>query len=322
VKNTGPDMQKIFHTLSFFGPSYKYLILGYPPFIKHLIDEAKRQNFPLEQYQLNAIVGGEGMSEGLRDYLLTVFRKVYSGYGATDLEIGIAGETNLSVAIRRIAKDAPEIRKELFGDDPRLPMVFQYNPFLYYIETNDSEELVFTINRKALLSPRIRYNVHDKGGVTDFPTMLNKLKRYGYKLEEVLISKEYLKLPFVWVYGRKDYTISIMGANIYPEDVESSLYNIPELANITKSYCLSVKEEDNGAIRPKLLFEVYEMPSPDKKELYKKQLLNELIALNTDFREAYKEYSATLVPEIEYIIENEGIYKHQTGQIKQLRISK
>jgi hypothetical protein len=64
------------------------------------------------------------------------------------------------------------------------------------------------------------------------------------------------------------------------------------------------------------------MPSPDKKELYNKQLLNELIALNTDFREAYKEFSETLVPDIEYIIENEGIFRHQTGQIKQLRVAK
>ena len=32
VKNTGPDLAKIFHTLSFFGPQYPYLILGYPPF--------------------------------------------------------------------------------------------------------------------------------------------------------------------------------------------------------------------------------------------------------------------------------------------------
>ena len=90
VKNTGPDIAKVLHTLRFFGPEHTYLICGYPPFLKHLIDVGKAEGFPFEQYTLLGLAGGEGMSEGLRDYLLRRFKKVYSGYGATDLEIGIA----------------------------------------------------------------------------------------------------------------------------------------------------------------------------------------------------------------------------------------
>ncbi|HEX9309209.1 MAG TPA: hypothetical protein VF887_00220 [Gemmatimonadaceae bacterium] len=41
VKNTGPDIAKILHTLRFFGPRYSYLICGYPPFLKHLVDVAE-----------------------------------------------------------------------------------------------------------------------------------------------------------------------------------------------------------------------------------------------------------------------------------------
>src|ERR1019366_8689426 len=63
VKNTGPDLTKILSTLRFFGPKYKYLILGYPPFLKHFIDVAEQEGFPFEQYHLDALVGGEGMSE-------------------------------------------------------------------------------------------------------------------------------------------------------------------------------------------------------------------------------------------------------------------
>jgi phenylacetate-CoA ligase len=88
VKNTGPDLAKILDTMDFFGPETPYLLCGYPPFLKLMIDESEAQGFPLENYRLMALVGGEGMSEGLRDYLLQVFDPVYSGYGATDLEIG------------------------------------------------------------------------------------------------------------------------------------------------------------------------------------------------------------------------------------------
>ncbi len=61
------------------------------------------------------------MTEELREYLLTRFRCVYSGYGATDLEVGIAAETPVSVAVRRIARARPDIREALFGDDPGCP---------------------------------------------------------------------------------------------------------------------------------------------------------------------------------------------------------
>lgn len=165
VKNTGTDIPKILHTLRFLGSRYPYLIMGYPPFLKHLIDVAASEGFPLDEFRLDALVGGEGMSEGLRDYLLRRFRRVYSGYGATDLEIGIAGETPLAVAIRRLARDQPTVRQRLFGSDSRLPMVFQYNPMSHHVEINANRELLFTITRANLLSPRIRYNVHDEGGI-------------------------------------------------------------------------------------------------------------------------------------------------------------
>ena len=38
VKSTGPDIAKILSTLRFLGPEHRYLICGYPPFLKHLID--------------------------------------------------------------------------------------------------------------------------------------------------------------------------------------------------------------------------------------------------------------------------------------------
>ena len=77
------------------------------------------------------------MTEELRDVLLERFTSVYSGYGATDIEIGMAGESPVSIALRRLARARPDIRRALFGTDARLPMVFQYNPLIHYLEVND-----------------------------------------------------------------------------------------------------------------------------------------------------------------------------------------
>ena len=44
-------------------------------------------------------------------------------------------------------------------------MVFQYNPFFHHIETNGNRELLFTVARHGTISPKVRYNPHDEGGV-------------------------------------------------------------------------------------------------------------------------------------------------------------
>lgn len=322
VKNTGPDIAKILQTLKVFGTRYPYLILGYPPFLKHLIDTAEKEGFSLQEYSLNALVGGEGMSEGLRDYLLKRFKKVYSGYGATDLEIGIGGETPLSVAIRRLSQKNNQVRQKLFGEDSRLPMVFQYNPLMHHVEVNEDNELVFTISRSNLLSPRIRYNVHDQGGIARYDKMAEVLKSVGYDIEVLTTEDvtEILKLPFLWIYGRRDYTISVMGANIYPEDIEQCLYADQALAKITHSFCLSLEEVENGSVRPCFIFEVDSKPSKELEKHFMESIVSHLRKLNADFREAWLEHSKTLVPKVELYCIGEGPFMEDQGKIKQKRL--
>ena len=146
VKSIGPDVDKILSTLAYLGPTYRFLISGYPPFLKHLIDEGERRGFPWADYELHALVGGEGMTEELRDVLLARFASVFSGYGATDIEIGMAGESPVSIAVRRLARARPDIGRALFGPDSRLPMVFQYNPLIHYMEVNALGEVICTVS--------------------------------------------------------------------------------------------------------------------------------------------------------------------------------
>jgi phenylacetate-CoA ligase len=322
VKNTGPDIAKILHTLRFFGPKYTYLITGYPPFLKHLIDVADEEGFPFEKYKLYGLAGGEGMSEGLRDYLLRRFDKVYSGYGATDLEIGIAGETPISVAIRRLAREREDVKLALFGPDSRLPMVFQYNPVMHHVEVNENDEVVFTISRKSLLSPRIRYNVHDLGGVLTSDEMAKRLAQVGVDIEQLRRESGdgNVRLPFLWIFGRRDHTISVMGANIYPEDIEQCLYQDTALAEMTHSFCLSLAESANGDVRPRFLFEVSREPDAELARRFSASILSRLVNLNADFREAWREYPETLVPEVLLYRLGQGPFAGDAGRIKQARL--
>ena len=68
------------------GPSHRHLISGYPPFIKHC-STRRPPGLSVGSYRMCACRRGR-MAEELRDRLLERFEVVYSGYGATDLEIG------------------------------------------------------------------------------------------------------------------------------------------------------------------------------------------------------------------------------------------
>ena len=149
VKATGPHVDKILGTMRELGTEHRYLIVGYPPFLKLLLDEGDARGFDWSAYTMHALLGGEGNSEGLRDYLLRRFRSVVSGYGATDVEIGLAAETPVTVALRRLALERREIAEALFGETDRVPMVFQYNPMLHHVETNARRELLFTVCRSG-----------------------------------------------------------------------------------------------------------------------------------------------------------------------------
>jgi phenylacetate-CoA ligase len=293
VKSTGPDVEKIVHTLRFFGPRYSYLITGYPPFLKHLLDESEEHGFDWSRYRTFGIAAGEGMSEGLRDYLERRFKAVWSGYGASDLDIGVAGELPLTVWIRRRATADPRLQRALFGDDPRLPMLFQYNPLDYYIETNEQGELIITINRLSMLSPRIRYNIHDAGGVIAYDTMLARLRDFGLDPipECARPEQPVFHLPFMYLFGRSDSTVSYMGANIYPEDVEQGLFADTEEARRLGAFCLEVIDVGTGEQRPCVHVEVLAAPADDVDlaERLRKRVLSRLLATNRDFRSAVAE---------------------------------
>lgn len=200
-------------------------------------------------------------------------------------------------------------------------MVFQYNPLMHHVEVNEHDEVIFTISRSSLLSPRVRYNVHDVGGVMTSDEMAQRLATVGIDIRDLrrATGDGNVLLPFLWIYGRRDHTISVMGANIYPEDIEQCLYQDTSLAELTNSFCLSVAESPNGDVRPRFLFEVSREPDAALARRFAESILPSLVALNADFREAWHEYPDTLVPDIQLHRLGEGPFARDAGRIKQSR---
>jgi phenylacetate-CoA ligase len=335
VKSIGPDVDKILSTLSYLGPSHRFLISGYPPFLKHLLDEGERRGFPWADYELHALVGGEGMTEELRDVLLQRFASVYSGYGATDIEIGMAGESPVSIAVRRLARARPDIARRLFGSDSRLPMVFQYNPLIHYMEVNARGEVICTVSRLDLLAPRTRYNVHDAGGIVDYAAVRRVLAEFGFDLDRLGEAPEThgprgplpwarpIPLPFLWINGRRDATISVMGSNIYPEDVESILYRDPEIGRRMHSFMLAVIDDETGTPRPSVSIELVDLDGVDDpwRAAAAERLRDGLAALNIDYRSSLGEFPGAMLPIVTTFGVGEGPFAGDATRIKQRRIA-
>ena len=299
VKATGPHVDKIIGTMQELGPDHRYLIVGYPPFLKMLLDEGDARGFDWGRYTMHALLGGEGNSEGLRDYLLRRFRSVVSGYGATDVEIGLAAETPVTIALRRLALERRDIAAALFGERDRVPMVFQYNPMLHHVETNERGELLFTVSRASTLSPKVRYNVHDEGGVIRDDDLRRRLGEFGITPEQLAPDAfgRLVRMPYLYVFGRSDSTVSVMGANIYPVDVEGGIYADASLASKVRSFRLSLLEERPGETRPLVDIEL-ERETPDAivQAALAAMIEAHLLATNTDYREAVGEYPDLMVP--------------------------
>ena len=319
VKSPGPDLEKIISTLQVLGPGYVYVLTGYPPFLREVLDFGDAQGLDWRPYRMYGVVGGEAMSEQLRDRLLTRFIAVYSAYGASDLDIGVGAETPLSIWVRRRAAENPELRRQLFGDDPRLPMVFQFNPLDHNVEVIDGE-LVITVSRLSVLSPRIRYNIHDAGGAHTYSQVVGICRSFGLDPTSVgtPFGRPPFRLPFLFVHGRSDSTISYMGANIYPEDVEQALVADTGVASRLGAFCLELREIGGGAVRPCVHVEVTDRGTDDAFliETLRRSIVSRLEANSRDFKAAVTENPTTADIVIELHEPGQGPFAENSRRIK------
>ena len=301
LKSIGPDQRKLENTLELFGASYRYLVFGYPPFIKQFVDSTK---LDLSNYSLDLIVGGEGISEGLRSYLRRYFRSVISSYGASDLEINIGVETELTISLRQLCNQNRELCGTLFGRET-VPMIFQYNALDYVIETNSAGELLFTIGRQTSAAPKIRYNLRDLGGVITHRELSARLSSCGVKIDG--LARRQSKFPILYVFGRGDLTVAFYGAKVYPTDIENILSGDTQLVKQINSFQLVSYEDEEINRRLKIHLETIrdfrgDLPTGDRlRDLF----FEGLCACNQDFREVTRMFSRSAV-EIE-------IHSYETG---------
>ena len=289
----GINKREIVNILKLLAPQYEQIIFtGYPPFLKDIFDDSKKENIHLKKYKIKILFAAEAITEPFRDYVAhqcgikNVYRDIINIYGSADIG-AMAVETLSGILIKRLTSENSNLAKELFATDNKSGTFAQYNPLFINFEAVNGE-IVLT-GDSAL--PLIRYAIGDKGGVYDFLTVENIFKKHGYDIQKEVslrkIDDSVNELPFVYIYERVDLSTTFYGMWIYPQWLKNSLILSPINRYLTGKFTLMTKFDSfqNQYLEINLEMQKGKKISPAKKRLILEKIVSSLRISSSEYRE-------------------------------------
>ncbi|HEX4727760.1 MAG TPA: hypothetical protein VH298_08170, partial [Jatrophihabitans sp.] len=128
------------------------------------------------------------------------------------------------------------------------------------------------------------------------------------------------RLPLLFVAGRADATLSHMGANLYPEDVDAALGALaeqhPELD--LGAFCLELVDGPDGSSTPRIHVEAPEAAITDTAvaELVRTDIADWLVGHNRDWAAAAAEDPRALAFDIRLTAPGDGVFQANAHRIK------
>ena len=121
VAPTGTSKEIFLETFKKMADLFDQIILmGYPPFIKDVVDEGESYGVNWKKYNLKVMTATEGYSEKFREYLIKKlgiknrYSDILNIYGSVELGT-MSHETPIANLIRKIAVNKPDIFKSSSG---------------------------------------------------------------------------------------------------------------------------------------------------------------------------------------------------------------
>ncbi|AFZ34715.1 hypothetical protein Sta7437_1144 [Stanieria cyanosphaera PCC 7437] len=247
VVTPGNNKIEIFRVIKQLSPCFdQVVLLGYPPFLKDIIDSGIAEGINWQEYSLKLVMAGEVFSEEWRSLIAERIGSTNpcfdfaSLYGTADAGV-LGNETPLSICIRRFFAHNPTEAKTMFGES-RLPTLVQFDPTSRYFETRHNT-LLFSGDNGI---PLIRYHIADTGGIIPYEQMWQFLQQHGFDpLAELQSERGINAFPFVYIFGRSAFTVSYYGANIYPENIHVGLEQPGIRDWVTGKFVMEVREKED-----------------------------------------------------------------------------
>ncbi|MCX7096556.1 MAG: phenylacetate--CoA ligase family protein [Methylococcales bacterium] len=289
VATPGNNKAEIFRVVREMAPHFSQLVLlGYPPFVKDVLDAGAAEGIDWPSHKPKLVFAGEVFSEEWRSLMgqrigsASPYHDSASLYGTADGGV-LGNETPLSIAIRCWLADHPEAARSLFGES-RLPTLVQYDPTSRFFESHQGTLVVSGENTV----PLVRYHIADQGGVISYADIWQFLNGHGVQsVVDLGLASDFQprQLPFVFVFGRADFTVSYYGANIYPENVTVGLEQANIMASVTGKFVLETQESETGDSELHIAVELLPSITPDigLPALIASSIRAQLLRLNSEF---------------------------------------
>ncbi len=328
LSDNGADLESIIFTIKRLGQYYDQIVIfSYTTFARTILERLEQEDIDIRKLNLKLFVGGEGHTVEWSQYINKVLTgnkdsltAIIDGYGTS--EGGLLGMGSaMTTLIRGLANKNRALSNDLFGRTDSVPNMFQYVPSSFYIEELNCE-VVFTSKGST---PLVRYNLHDRGGVLKFREVEEILKKHGYDYKKMIkeqgLPEEIVRQqPFVYCFGRRDDTVSVCAAKIFPEQIEPALFN-EEVTDI-HSFKLATAFDKKQRQYFYILLELKPGISYSKSEIVKKKkyyhdiILNRLLDCSIDFANAYQIDSRISNPNIEIYENGQGPFENDSRRTK------
>lgn len=312
------EVLKIFSKLT---NNYNQIVIcGYPPFIKDIIDminDNKELKRKLEKINLYFIFTGEGIPEEFRDYIQSkikiknILRDTMNTYGTS--EAGATGiETPLSILIRRVVRNKKDVLLDLFGEKDRIPSLVQYIPYFVNI-FEKNKELFLTVDN---VLPLVNYQIGDIGGVLTYKNIKEILANHNLNLEKLIrkhkIYKYIYKLPFVYVFERKNMATTLYGILIYPEFIKSALFKSPLPKFLTGKFVMKTKFDKKQNQYLEIILELksnLKKIDPKYTKIILETIIRTLRERSSEYRELSNNLKEKVYPKIKFLpFETKGVF--------------
>ena len=306
----GINKKEIFNALKSLGSHYKNIILvGYPPFIKDIIDEAPSNGIEWRKFNVRLIFAAEVFTEDFRDYVCRAVNiknpclDTMNIYGTAELG-AMAFETPLAILIRRLCAKKHNLFEAIFKNVQKTPTLCQYIPSFISFESDKDDILVSGDNT----IPLVRYSLGDHGGTYTFREMATKLKESGINLSKearrASIERYWYELPFIFIYERADSSTSLYGLQIYPEPIRQALIKKPLSTYLTGKFtletCFDSKQNQYFLIH----LEVRKLHNGTIPEIIKRAVLNAIVEQtelkNSEYRELRRFLGKRALPHLQF----------------------
>lgn len=302
----GVIKKEIIQSIKNLSPYFQQTIVGcYPPMLRDILEECIQEGINLREKKIKLFFASESFNENFRSYLYETagiknkdyFTSSMNLYGTADA--AIAGhETPLSIFVRKLFSCNSKNCNDFFGDY-NVPSLNMYYPFFKYYQVIDNEIILSSCNNQI---PLFKYNIHDRGGIITYRKMLSILKVFGVTKNRLIeeIGQEPWRLPFIYLYGRSDYSVKLYGALISPETIRKTIETKKLNKYLTSKFTMVIRTNQKHEEYIEINMELKPKTKATKKleTLATNLIVRNLLSENIEYKSNFKSDPEKQTPKI------------------------